>query len=460
MGHGRATRQKSEQLELALDSRGEAPRSQRSGEARKTSHGDERSADDHRLTEQVVGRANALAALKRVKQNKGSPGVDGMTVEELAPYLVEHWEAIREQLLAGTYQPQPVRRHDIPKPGGGTRTLGIPTVQDRFIQQCLLQVLQPQFDPTFSEHSYGFRPGRSAHDAVRAAQRYIQSGRRWVADVDLAKFFDRVNHDVLMERLSRRIADGRVLGLIRRYLVAGVMADGVVVERHEGTPQGGPLSPLLANVLLDEVDQALEQRGLAFARYADDLNVYTGSQRAADDAMATLKRRFARLRLQVNEAKSTVARAWERKFLGYSFWVAPGRVIRPRVAPAALAEMKARVRTITSRTGGRSLTAVAAELRSYLTGWKLYFQLAETPRTFRELDQWLHHRLRAVQLKQWKRGTTAYRELRARGVPDRVARAAAAHACRWWATAAHGGLQTALPTSYFDRLGVPRFAGR
>ena len=453
-------RQKSEQLELALDRRGEAPRSQRSGEAPTTSGGNERSGGDHRLMEQVVARANALAALKRVKQNRGSPGVDGMTVDDLTPHLVAHWETLREQLLTGSYQPQPVKRQEIPKPGGGTRQLGIPTVLDRFIQQCLLQVLQPQFDPTFSEHSYGFRPGRSAHQAVRAAQRYIQSGRRWVADVDLAKFFDRVNHDVLMERLSRRIADGRVQRLIRRYLVAGIMADGVVVGRYEGTPQGGPLSPLLANVLLDEVDQALERRGLVFARYADDLNVYTGSRRAADETMATLKRLFARLRLQVNDAKSTVARVWERKFLGYSFWVAVGRVVRPRVAPAALAEMKARVRQITSRNGGRSMTTVADELRSYLVGWKLYFQLAETPRIFRDLDEWLHRRLRAVQLKQWKRGTTVYRELHARGVPDRFAQAAAAHARRWWATAAHGGLQTALPTSYFDRLGVPRLAGR
>lgn len=412
------------------------------------------------LMEQVVGRANALAALKRVKQNKGGPGVDGMTVDELSLYLAVHCEAIREQLLAGTHQPQPVKRQDILKPGGGTRQLGIPTVLDRFIQQCLLQVLQPQFDPTFSEHSYGFRPGRSAHHAVRAAQKYIQSGRRWMADVDLAKFFDRVNHDVLLERLSRRIADRRVLGLIRRYLVAGIMVDGVVVERHEGTPQGGPLSPLLANVLLDEVDKALEQRGLKFARYADDLNVYTGSKRAADDAMATLKRLFARLRLQVNESKSAVARVWERKFLGYSCWAATGRVIRLRVAQAAPAELKARVRLITSRTGGRSMKAVVAELRSYLTGWKLYFQLAETPRIFRDLDEWLRRRLRAVQLKQWKRGTTAYRELRARGVSERVALAGAAHATRWWTTAAHGALQTVLPISYFDQLGVPRLAGR
>jgi RNA-directed DNA polymerase len=453
-------RQKSEQLELALEARGEAPHGQRSGEAPTTSHGTGRSRGDHRLMEQVVARANALAALKRVKQNKGSPGVDGMTVDDLSRYLVTHWETLREQLLAGRYQPQPVKRAEIPKPGGGTRQLGIPTVLDRFIQQCVLQVLQPQFDPTFSEHSYGFRPGRSAHDAVRAAQRYIQSGRRWVADVDLAKFFDRVNHDVLMERLSRRIGDGRVLRLIRRYLVAGVMADGVVVERHEGTPQGGPLSPLLANVLLDVVDKELEKRGLGFARYADDLNVYTGSQRAADDAMATLKRLFARLRLQVNETKSTVARTTKRKFLGYSFWVAPGRVIRPRVAPAALAELKAHVRQITSRNGGRSMRSVAEELRSYLTGWKLYFQLAETPGVFDDLDKWLRHRLRALQLKQWKRGTTAYRELRARGISDATAREGAAHVRRWWAAATHPAFSIALPISYFDQLGVPRLAGR
>ena len=447
------------QLELALDSRGEAPRSQRSGEALTTPDGDDHSGADRLLMEQVVGRANALAALKRVRQNKGSPGVDGMTVGDLSPYLVTHWEAIREQLLAGSYQPQPVRRAEIPKPGGGTRTLGIPTVLDRFLQQCLLQVLQPQFDPTFSDHSHGFRPGRSAHDAVREAQGYIQSGRRWVADVDLAKFFDRVNHDVLMERLSRRIADRRVLGLIRRYLVAGVMANGITSERHEGTPQGGPLSPLLANVLLDEVDKALEQRGLKFARYADDLNVYAGSKRAANDAMATLKRLYARLRLQVNESKSAVARAWERKFLGYSFWVGAGRAIRYRVAPAALAEMKDRVRVITSRTGGRSMESVAKELRSYLTGWKLYFQLAETPRVFSDHDEWIRRRLRAVQLKQWKQGPTICGELLARGAPGPVARAVAAHASRWWAMAAHGGTQTALPTSHFDRLGIPRLAG-
>jgi group II intron reverse transcriptase/maturase len=425
-----------EQMELALDSKGETPRSQRSGEARKTSGGDERSGVDGALMERVVEYANVLAALKRVRQNQGSPGVDELTVGDLAQHLAANWRAIREQLLTGRYQPQPVKRVEIPKPGGGMRQLGIPTVLDRFLQQCLLQVLTPIFDPTFSDHSYGFRPGRSAHQAVRAAQQYIRSGRRWVADVDLAKFFDRVNHDVLMERLSRRISDPRVLGLIRRYLAAGIMANGITAERHEGTPQGGPLSPLLANVLLDEVDQELERRGLVFARYADDLNVYTGSKRAANDAMTTLKRLYARLRLQVNESKSAVARVWERAFLGYSFWVAAGRVTRYRVAPAALADMKARVRAITSRKAGRSIESVTQDLRRYLVGWKNYFRLAETPHVFRDIDKWIRHRLRAVKLKHARYGG------------------------RYWRTAATGLAHTALPTSTIDGLGVPRLARR
>ena len=461
MSRGKVRRQKSgDQLELVLEARGEAPEGQHSGETRKTAGGTGHSRGDCRLMERVVERTNMLAAYRRVWQNKGSPGVDGMSVEDLKQRLWRDWDGIREQLLAGTYRPRPVRRQEIPKPGGGMRQLGIPTVLDRLIQQCLLQVLQPIFDPTFSASSYGYRPGLSAHDAVRAAQQYIQSGRRWVADVDLEKFFDRVNHDMLVERLSRKIADTRILRLIRRYLEAGIMANGVVVERYEGTPQGGPLSPLLSNVLLDEVDKALEKRGLVFARYADDLNVYSGSRRAAEDAMVTLKRLFAALRLRVNEAKSAVARVWDRKFVSYSFWVAKGLAVRPRVAPAVLKKMKHRVRAITCRNGGRSLLVVIRELHGYLTGWKNYYQLAETPGIFRGLDEWIRHRLRALQLKQWKRGKTVYPELRARSVPERVARAAAAHATRWWATAAHGALQTALPVSYFDRLGLPRLAGR
>ena len=453
-----AVRQKTGQLVLPLDRRGEAPECQRSGEASTAASGNERPGTD-RLMEEVVQRGNAKAALKRVRQNKGSPGVDGMTVDELPEYLVENWEAIRKELLAGTYQPRPVKRQEIPKSGGGVRELGIPTVLDRLVQQAILQVLQPRFDPTFSEHSHGFRPGRRAHDAVCEAQRYIQDGRRVVVDVDLEKFFDRVNHDVLMGKLSARIEDKRMLGLIRRYLETGIMANGVVVERVEGTPQGGPLSPLLANVLLDEVDKELEKRGLNFVRYADDLNVYVRSRRAGEDAMQTLRRLYARLRLRVNEAKSAVARPWGRKFLGYSFWVAQGRKVKRRVAPKALEAMKERVREITSRNGGRSMDRVIAELRSYLTGWKQYFWLADTPRILGDLNEWIRHRIRQAQLKQWKRGTTVYRELRARKVCERNARAAAAHARRWWRTAAHPALSVALPMSYYDRLGVPRLAG-
>jgi group II intron reverse transcriptase/maturase len=409
--------------------------------------------------ERVVERGNVQAALKRVQQNQGSPGSDGMTVADLPGHLREHWGTLKAQLLAGTYQPQPVKRQPIPKPGGGVRELGIPCVRDRFIQQAILQVLQPRIDPTFSEHSYGFRPGRRAHNAVCAAQRFIQAGRRWVVDVDLAKFFDRVNHDVLLGRLAKRIADPRVLRLIRRYLAAGILADGVVIERHEGTPQGGPLSPLLANVLLDEVDRELERRGHAFARYADDCNVYVRSKRAGEDVLQTLRRLYAKLRLQINEAKSAVARPWDRPFLGYSFWVAPGREVKRRVAPAALATMKARVRALTGRSRGGSVPTVVAELRGYLLGWKAYFRLADTPGVFTTLDQWLRRRLRMVVLKQWKRGTTTYRELRARGVPEIVARAAAARARCWWRTAHHTALHVALPAAHFERLGLPRLAG-
>lgn len=452
-----ARRQKSAQAELPLEWRGEAPSIQRSGEALTAAKGNERSGSD-RLIEEVVERGNAQAALKRVRKNKGSPGVDGMTVDELPKYLVEHWEELRAQLLAGTYQPKPVRRHEIDKEGGGVRVLGIPCVLDRFIQQAILQILQPRFDPTFSEHSHGFRPGRGAHDAVCAAQRYIQEGRRWVVDVDLEQFFDRVNHDVLMGRLVKRISDKRLLGLIRRYLEAGMMANGIVMERREGTPQGGPLSPLMANVLLDEVDKELEKRGHAFARYADDCNVYVRSRRAGERVMEALRGLYAGLKLKANESKSAVAQPWNRKFLGYSFWVTKGGEVKRRVAPRALAAMKERIRQITSRNGGRDMTSVVAELRSYLVGWKEYFRLADTPGIFRDLDGWTRRRLRAVQLKQWKHGATAYRQLRARGVPKRVATAASAHVRQWWRMAAHGALQTAFPTGYFNNLGVPRLA--
>lgn len=407
------------------------------------------------LLMEVLARDNMRAALRRVKQNGGSAGVDGMTVEELPDYLRQHWPHIREEMLAGRYVPQQVLRREIPKSGGGVRELGIPTVLDRLIQQAILQVLQPRIDRSFSDHSYGFRPGRRAHDAVRRAQQYIEGGRRVVVDVDLERFFDRVNHDVLMERLARRIADRRLLRLVRRYLEAGVMVNGVAVERYEGTPQGGPLSPLLANVLLDEVDKELEKRGHAFVRYADDCNVYVQTRRAGERVMGSLRRLYAKLRLRVNETKSAVAPAWNRKFLGYSFWAARGGAVRLRVADKAMATMKDRVRQITGRNGGRSMSQVAGELRSYLTGWKSYFHLAQTPGVFAALDEWIRHRMRTLQLKQWKRGKTIFRELRVRGMSKLVAATVAANARRWVRNS-RMYLHIAIRNTDLDALGVPR----
>jgi RNA-directed DNA polymerase len=425
-------------------------------EAPLTGSGPERPGSSD-LMEKVCERRNLQAALKRVRQNAGSPGLDGMTVEELPNHLRVHWVRLREELLAGRYQPQPVKRVAIPKPGGGERELGIPTVFDRFIQQALLQVLQPLFDPTFSDASYGFRPGRSAHDAVRRAQTYVQEGRSFVVDIDLEKFFDRVNHDILMGRLVRRIADRRVLRLIRRYLNAGVLANGVVIERDEGTPQGGPLSPLLANVLLDEVDKELERRGHAFVRYADDLNVYVRTQRSGERVMTSLRKLFGKLKLRVNEAKSKVRRATASKFLGFSFWVAAGRTIRRRVAPQAIERMKERVRELTRRSAGRSLAQICKPLGKYLMGWKGYFRHAETPGVFADIDGWVHHRLRAVQLKHGKHGRVVYRELIARGLHPDEARRTAIHVRRWWRTSTVA-LNKALPNATFRRLGVPSLA--
>ena len=448
--------QMSRQLELPLESRGEAPRVERSEEAPTATGGDERSGTSG-LMELVCERRNLQAALKRVRKNKGSPGIDGMTVEELPDHLRAHWSALREQMLSGAYRPSMVKQQLIPKGNGEMRKLGIPTVLDRFIQQALLQVLQPIFDPKFSEYSYGFRPKRRAHDAVVQAQRYVQEGRRMVVDVDLEQFFDRVNHDVLMGKLANRIGDRRVLRLIRGYLEAGILAEGLATERHEGTPQGGPLSPLLANVLLDEVDKELEKRGHAFVRYADDCNVYVRSKRAGERVMALLRRLYAHLKLRVNESKSAIDLATNRKLLGYSFWVGPGRTVKRRVAKKALVAMKERVRLITRRSGGRSIEQTAANLRSYLMGWKEYFRLADTPRIFAELDEWIRHRLRAIHLKHWKRGTTIFRELRARGISVTGAKRVASNGRRWWHNSAML-VNVAFPISYFDQLGIPRLA--
>lgn len=409
------------------------------------------------LLEVALTRQNLQAAWKRVKANKGAAGVDGLSIEHTAQLLRQNWPEIRQALLWGRYRPSPVRKVLIPKPDGSQRELGIPTVLDRLIQQALLQVLQPLIDPTFSEHSHGFRPGRRATDAVKAARAYVQSGKRVVVDVDLAKFFDRVNHDILIDRLKRRIDDAGVIRLIRAYLNAGIMDGGVVVDRHLGTPQGGPLSPLLANVLLDEVDKALETRGYSFARYADDCNVYVGSIKAGERVMAYLRTLYAGLKLQINEAKSAVASAFGRKFLGYALWAAKGREVKCAVAKKALDTFKARIRQLTHRSGGRSMEQVVEKLRSYLLGWKAYFGLAQTPKVWRELDEWLRHRLRAIQLRHWKRPKTIYRELKALGASEDVAKQVAGNCHRWWRNS-DGVIKRVLTIAYFDRLGLPRLS--
>jgi len=409
------------------------------------------------LLEAALTRQNLQTAWKRVKANRGAAGVDGLDIEQTAQVLRQRWPDIREALLAGRYRPSPVRKVMIPKPDGSQRELGIPTVTDRLIQQALLQVLQPLIDPTFSEHSHGFRPGRRAHDAAKAARAYVQSGKRVVVDVDLAKFFDRVNHDILIDRLKRRIDDAGVIWLVRAYLSAGIMDGGVVVDRHLGTPQGGPLSPLLANVLLDEVDKALEARGHSFARYADDCNVYVGSKKAGERVMAYLRKLYTQLRLQINEAKSAVASAFGREFLGYALWVAKGKEVKCKVADKPLQNFKARIRQLTRRLGGRSMAQVVEKLRLYVLGWKAYFGMAQTPNVWRELDEWLRHRLRAILLKHWKRGKTIYRELKALGATEDVAKQVAVNSRRWWRNSALL-LNGVLTIAYFDQLGVPRLS--
>ncbi len=414
-------------------------------------------ASTEKLMEEVCQRENLWKALKRVQANEGSPGIDRMTVDELSGHLKEHWPAIREQLLSGKYEPKPVRRVEIPKPGGGVRKLGIPTVLDRFVQQALLYVLQRRWDSTFSEGSYGFRPGRSQHQAVTKAQQHIAEGYRWVVDLDLEKFFDRVNHDILMGRVAKRVADKRVLGLIRAFLNAGVMAEGLVSPTDEGTPQGGPLSPLLSNIVLDDMDRELERRGLRFVRYADDCNVYVRSARAGHRVKESLTRFLTEtLKLKVNEEKSAVARPWVRKFLGFSFTAA--RAPKRRIAPKAIERFKERVRELTQRNGGVGLERMVERLAVYLTGWRGYFGFCETPSVLDNLDSWIRRRLRCVAWKHWKRGRTRFAELRRLGVGYDLAARTAGSPKAYWHLSKSPALSYALPNAFFSSLGLPTVA--
>ena len=445
------------QLELAFpeESRGEAPMVSRRGtephaEERKT----EDPADTEYLMEEVCRRENLEKALKRVQNNRGSPGIDGMTVEELPDYLKEHWPAIREQLLGDTYQPQPVKRVEIPKLGGGMRKLGIPTVLDRFIQQAILQVLQPRWDPTFSDHSYGFRPGRRAHQAVARAQQYIAEGYRWVVDIDLEKFFDTVNHDWLVGRVARRVEDKRLIRLVRRYLRAGVLEDGLVSPIDKGTQQGGPLSPLLSNLVLDELDRELEKRGHRFVRYADDCNIYVRSERAGHRVMDSISKFITKkLKLRVNEAKSAVGRPWERKFLGFSF--TNGKEPKRRISPEAQEKFKKRVKELTRRSRGVSTEQMVADLARYLSGWIGYFGYCQTPSVLRDLDSWIRRRLRCAVWKQWKRGRTRFDELAKRGVSRDLAAQTAGSCHSMWHLSRSPALSFALPNDFFRPLGLP-----
>jgi RNA-directed DNA polymerase len=450
-----------EELAFSAESRSDAPKTDEQGtETLVAKRKTESLAGTERLMEEVCELENCKQALQRVKANKGSPGVDGMTVDELPVYLKQHGPEIGEQLRNGTYQPQPVRRVEIPKPdGNGVRKLGIPCALDRFVQQAVLQVLQKRWDPTFSEHSYGFRPGRSARQAVHEAQQHIAEGHGWVVDLDLEKFFDRVNHDRLMAAVAKRVADKRMLKLIRAFLKAGVMEHGLVSAVDEGTPQGGPLSPLLSNLVLDELDQELERRGHRFVRYADDCNIYVGSERAGQRVMESVTHFIThRLKLKVNQAKSAVAQPGQRKFLGFSF--TGKREPRRRIAPKAIARFKERIREQTRRTRGISLSQMVKEITTYLRGWLGYFGDCQTPSVLQDLGSWLRRRLRSVVWKQWKRGRTRFKELRKRGVSQDLAARTAGSAHGPWRIANSPALSIALPNAYFDSLGLPAMVVR
>jgi RNA-directed DNA polymerase len=410
--------------------------------------------EGERLMEAVVARENMARAYARVVQNKGAAGVDGMEVGELKPYLQDHWEGIKKGLLEGSYRPQAVRKVEIPKAGGGTRMLGIPTVVDRLIQQAVSQVMTPIFDKHFSQSSYGFREGRNAHQAVVQARSYVAEGKRWVVDIDLEKFFDRVNHDILMSRVARRINDKRVLRLIRRYLQAGTLSDGMVAQRTEGTPQGGPLSPLLSNILLDDLDKELERRGHAFCRYADDCNVYVRSRIAGERVMDSLKRFLGKkLRLRVNEAKSAVARPWQRAFLGYSMTF--HRTPKLTVARGSVARFKEKIRERIRRGQGQSLIGGITELQPLLKGWLAYFKLAETKKVFEELDGWIRRKLRCLLWRQWKRVYPRARRLMQRGIAEARAWQSATNGRGPWWNSGASHMNEAYPQSFFTGLGLP-----
>jgi RNA-directed DNA polymerase len=449
-----------EQLPLAFmtEGRGETPDADREGTESPTAKREpENPVTDESLMEEVCERENLERAWQQVCSNQGSPGVDGRTIDETRDYLCEHWPTIREHLLNGTYRPQPVRRVELPKPDGGVRKLGIPTVLDRLIQQAILQVLQCRWDPTFSEHSYGFRPGRSAHQAVAQAQVYVAEGYEVVVDIDLEKFFDRVNHDILMDRVATRISDKRLLRLIRAYLNAGVMENGLVGPTDEGVPQGGPLSPLLSNLVLDEFDRELTHRDLRFCRYADDCNIYVRSRRAGERVMASVCRFLTtRLQLKVNESKSAVARSGERKFLGFTISNDPEPL--RQIAAKALGKFKERIRELTSRTLGVSVPQLITPLARYLIGWRGYFGFGQTPIVLRHLDAWIRRRLRMYIWRQWKNGKNRYAQLRRRGVSHFQAAVAAGARSGHWRMARHVTVQQALPNAYFDSIGLPQLA--
>ncbi len=437
----------------SLGERGRNSREPGRGASRVTATRSRSGSGSLRLMEAVVERENMMLAYKRVVGNKGSAGVDGMRVEDLSSYLLANWPRIREELLEGRHQAQPVLRVEIPKPSGGMRQLGIPTVLDRLIQQAMNQVLQPIFDPGFSEFSFGFRPGRNAHQAVRQAHSYAVSGRTFVVDMDIEKFFDRVNHDILMSRVARQVGDKRVLGLIRRYLQAGMMEDGVVSVRTEGTPQGGPLSPLLSNILLDDLDKELERRGHSFCRYADDCNIYVQTRRSGERVLRSITCFLEkRLRLKVNASKSAVGRPWERKLLGYS--MTRQRVIRLTIARSSIQRFREKLRMLFRQGRGCSLRTLLKRLMPVLRGWVQYFRLADTKTTFAALDSWIRRRLRWLLWRQWKRPRTRIRNLIRRGLTYSDARRAAYSGRGPWHCSRLWQINMAYPNRVFAGLGL------